>query len=73
MDKTVTLRDKLIMPYTDAVLLEILKNFLRNSYIWFLRKPNIIPTSLSHLLENELEVDGKVYFITTRLLFGMKK
>ena len=50
MSKFVTHKDRLAMPYTDAVLLEVL------------RKANIASTALTHTLEKEIVVDGKVSY-----------
>ena len=47
-DRAVTSKDRLSMPYTDAVLLEVLK------------KANITPTSVPHTVDQNIEVDGQV-------------
>ena len=45
-----TSKDRLLMPYTDAVLLEVL------------RKTNIVPTALPHLVDENIKIDGQVQY-----------
>lgn len=51
-DRIVTNKDRLNMPYTEAVLLETL------------RISNITPTGLPHTLEKTVEVDGKASYFS---------
>ena len=47
-ERQVAYKDRLEMPYTEAVLLETL------------RKANIVPTSLPHVTDKDLILDGVV-------------
>ena len=47
-ERQVAYKDRLEMPYTEAVLLETL------------RKGNIVPTSLPHVTDKDLILDGVV-------------
>ena len=47
-DRFVTSKDRLSLPYTNSVLLEVL------------RKANIVPALIPHTLTTSLEIDGKV-------------
>lgn len=58
--RTVSCKDRVHMPYTDAVLFETL------------RKGNIVPTALPHAADQQLEVDGMVnaFFILDSITVG---
>ena len=56
-DRSVTSKDRVLMPYTDAVLLETL------------RKANIVPTALPHTLDESIIVDGKVHMVVKYCIF----
>lgn len=47
-DRAAAYKDRLNMPYTEAVLLESL------------RIANVVPTALPHTLQREIVLDGKV-------------
>ncbi|XP_067950308.1 cytochrome P450 2B9-like [Watersipora subatra] len=59
IDRCVTLKDRLMLPYTDAVLLETL------------RKANIAPIAAPHTLQKDLIIDGKLVPAGADVLLNM--
>ncbi|XP_067950726.1 cytochrome P450 2B9-like isoform X1 [Watersipora subatra] len=59
LDRCVTSKDRLSLPYTDSVLLEVL------------RKANIAPSSVPHSLCNSVEIDGKILPSGADILLNM--
>ena len=47
-DRSVSSKDRVTMPYTDAVLLEVL------------RKSNVVHSAAPHTLSEDIKVEGKV-------------
>ncbi|XP_067950732.1 cytochrome P450 2D20-like [Watersipora subatra] len=58
-DRCVTSKERLSLPYTDAVLLEVM------------RKANIVPASIPHTLTTSLEIDGKILPSGADILLNM--